>query len=205
MEKSNTRQEILDAALDLFSVNGYEATSISQLADAVGIRKASLYSHFESKQEILDKVVEMVLDGYYRHSIFANADWSDPKFIKDKKGMNPEDYAKAVIGHIRFIIHDPYVKKGRMLLMIEQFRNEELSKLHTKMNYDDVLAYFTGMIRFLIREKKLTDGNPELMAFHLCLPITVWINLCDREPDREEAVLEMIKGHISQFFEVYRR
>ena len=205
MEKSNTRQEILDAALDLFSVNGYEATSISQLADAVGIRKASLYSHFANKQEILDKVVEMVLDGYYRHSIFANADWNDPKFIKDKKDMKPEDYAKAVRGHIRYIIHDPQIKKGRMLLMIEQFRNEELSKLHTKMNYDDVLAYFTGMIRFLIHEKQLADGNPELMAVHLCLPITVWINLCDREPDREEEVLEMIERHIRQFFEVYRR
>ncbi|MBR6089678.1 MAG: helix-turn-helix transcriptional regulator, partial [Anaerolineaceae bacterium] len=46
MEKNNTREEILEAALDLFAVNGYEATSISQLADAVGIRKASLYSHF---------------------------------------------------------------------------------------------------------------------------------------------------------------
>lgn len=146
----------------------------------------------------------MVLDGYYKHSIFANADWNDPKFIKDKKDMKPEDYAKAVRGHIRYIIHDPQVKKGRMLLMIEQFRNEELSKLHTKMNYDDVLAYFTGMIRFLIHEKQLADGNPELMAVHLCLPITVWINLCDREPDREEEVLEMFERHIRQFFEVYR-
>ena len=205
MEKSNTRQEILNAALDLFSVNGYEATSISQLAEAVGIRKASLYSHFANKQEILDKVVEMVLDGYYRHSIFANADWSDPDFTGGKMAMEPEDYAKTVKGHIRYIIHDPQVKKGRMLLMIEQFRNEELSKLHTKMNYDDVLAYFTGMIRFLIRGKKIAEGNPELMAAHLCLPITVWINLCDREPDREETVLEMIEQHIINFFEVYMR
>ena len=61
MEKGNTRDEILKVALDLFSVNGYEATSISQIADAVGIRKASLYSHFSSKQEILDNVVESVL------------------------------------------------------------------------------------------------------------------------------------------------
>ena len=52
--KGNTRQEILDAALELFSVQGFEATSISQLAEAVGIRKASLYSHFENKQAILD-------------------------------------------------------------------------------------------------------------------------------------------------------
>lgn len=48
--KGTTKQGILDAALELFSVQGYEATSISQLAEAVGIRKASLYSHFENKQ-----------------------------------------------------------------------------------------------------------------------------------------------------------
>ena len=43
------------------------ATSISQLAYAVGIRKASLYSRFANKQEILDKVVEMVLEMIERH------------------------------------------------------------------------------------------------------------------------------------------
>ena len=58
MEKSNTKQEILEAALDLFSVQGFKATSVSQIADAVGIRKASMYSHFESKQEILDAMEE---------------------------------------------------------------------------------------------------------------------------------------------------
>ena len=42
MERGNTKNEILDAALQLFSVQGYDATSISQIADAVGIRKASL-------------------------------------------------------------------------------------------------------------------------------------------------------------------
>ena len=50
MERGNTKQEILEAALELFSVQGFEATSISQIASAVGIRKASLYSHFENKQ-----------------------------------------------------------------------------------------------------------------------------------------------------------
>ena len=71
MEK-NTKQDILAAALDLFSVQGYGATSISQIADAVGIRKASLYSHFGSKQEILDALVETVTEQYNRHSIFCN-------------------------------------------------------------------------------------------------------------------------------------
>lgn len=39
MEKGNTKEQILEASLDLFSVKGYEATSISQIADAVGLRR----------------------------------------------------------------------------------------------------------------------------------------------------------------------
>ena len=62
MDRGNTKQEILEASLELFSVQGFEATSISQIAGAVGIRKASLYSHFESKQAILDALVKEVLE-----------------------------------------------------------------------------------------------------------------------------------------------
>ena len=39
MEKNNTKKEILLAALDLFSYQGYEATSISQIASAVGLQQ----------------------------------------------------------------------------------------------------------------------------------------------------------------------
>ena len=84
MERGNTKQEILDAALELFSVQGFEATSISQLAGAVGIRKASLYSHFENKQAILDALVKDVLDQYAERSIFAKADWDEYDDAEDK-------------------------------------------------------------------------------------------------------------------------
>ena len=78
MDKGNTKQEILNTALEMFSVQGFEATSISQLADAVGIRKASMYSHFASKQEILDALMEQTLEGYEKHSIFAKANGDEP-------------------------------------------------------------------------------------------------------------------------------
>lgn len=203
MNKGNTRDEILEIALDLFSVNGYEATSISQIADAVGIRKASLYSHFSCKQEILDNVVEAVLKGYAEHSIFANADWDDPEFTKDKEGMTAEDAAKIIQDQVRYIVHDPAISRGRKMLLIEQFRNGELAALQTKMNYGDILNYFEGMIRFLIRSKKLKGSDTGIMAAQLSSPITVWINLCDREPDRESEVMELVHRHVLQFFEVY--
>ncbi len=205
MEKNNTREEILEAALDHFSIYGYEATSISQLADAVGIRKASLYSHFSNKQDILDTVIKTVLGGYAEHSIFARADWDDSDFTKDKAGMSAEDVAGLVQGQARYILHDPHIKKGRKMLMIEQFRNAELAELQTKQNYEDVLHYFAGMMRFLIREGTLKNADPEIMAAQFSSPITVWINLCDREPDREEEVMELVRKHVLQFFDIYRK
>ena len=205
MEKSSTREQILEAALDLFAVNGYEATSISQLADVVGIRKASLYSHFANKQDILDTVVETVLKGYADHSIFVSADWDDSEFTKDKTGMTAEDVAQLIQGQMRYILHDPHISKGRKLLMIEQFRNEELAELQTKQNYEDVLKYFEGMMRFLIREGTLKNTDTGIMAAQFSSPITVWINLCDREPKREDEVMDLVRKHVMQFFEIYRK
>jgi len=49
----NTRQRILDIALDLFITQGYDATSIRQIAERLGFSKASIYYHFASKQDIL--------------------------------------------------------------------------------------------------------------------------------------------------------
>ena len=140
MDRSNTKQEILEAALELFSVQGYEATSISQLASAVGIRKASLYSHFESKQAILDALVKDVLDRYAAHSIFARAD----RDAED--ACTPESTERLILGQIRYILHDPHIRMARKMLVVEQFRNPELAQLQTRQNYTDVLEYFTGLV-----------------------------------------------------------
>ena len=54
----NTRQEILDAAAIVFSEMGYKAASMQAIAERVGIRPPSIYSHFQSKKQILYTVVE---------------------------------------------------------------------------------------------------------------------------------------------------
>ena len=64
MDISPSKRRILDEALKLFAVNGYEATSIEQITNAVGIKKASLYSHFKSKKEILDLLVDEIKEQY---------------------------------------------------------------------------------------------------------------------------------------------
>ncbi len=205
MEKGNTKQEILDTALDLFSTQGFEATSISQIADAVGIRKASMYSHFASKKEILDALMQQVLEQYEKHSIFAQANWDDPVYTKDKQNMTPDISVQMLRGQVCYILHDPQISRARKLLTIEQFQNPQMAKLQTKQNYTDVLNYCTGLVRFLIHQDKLRDGDPEIMAAQLCFPISVWINLCDREPERENEAMLLIERHIRQFFKLYQR
>ena len=56
--RSGRQDVILDAASRLFSTRGYHATSVQDIADAVGILKGSLYHHFESKEAILYHIVK---------------------------------------------------------------------------------------------------------------------------------------------------
>jgi AcrR family transcriptional regulator len=52
-----TKEKIIEEALTLFSTKGFKGTSVKNIADAVGIKDASLYKHYKSKQEILDTIV----------------------------------------------------------------------------------------------------------------------------------------------------
>lgn len=202
MEKGNTRRRILDEALNLFSTEGYESTSVSQIAQAVGIRKSSLYSHFASKREILDALIKDVLSGYERRSVFTENNGGESA----RKGVAITDCdgaVKAILGHVKYIMHDERIKKSRTFLTIEQFRNKELGELLTRLNYTAVTEFFIKTVRSLVDCGKLKDGDTEIMAYELCLPISVWINLCDREPNREFEITRLIERHIRAFFNTY--
>jgi AcrR family transcriptional regulator len=58
----DTKGEIHRAALELFSSRGYEKTSLREIAEQVGISKASLYYHYSSKQELLQAIVGTFFD-----------------------------------------------------------------------------------------------------------------------------------------------
>ena len=196
MDRGNTKQEILDVALELFSRQGYEATSISSIADAVGIRKASLYSHFSSKQAILDEIVKIVLEQYDAHSLV----------LKNRMANMPKscDEAVAMIkGQIHYIANDPLISKARKMLTIEQFRNAELSKLLTKQNYTDIMNFFTAMVQSLIEAGVLVKGDREAMAASLCLPVSAWLNVLDRDGEKEDEILMLIDRHVREFFRIY--
>jgi len=63
-QRKPTAIRVLDIAEDLFAERGYDATSLGEVADRVGIRQPSLYNHFRNKHELYVAVLERLLDPF---------------------------------------------------------------------------------------------------------------------------------------------
>jgi len=61
-KKQKTKKAILEAAITLFSENGYENTSIENIAKIAGIGKGTVYGYFQTKKEILKGFCEYELE-----------------------------------------------------------------------------------------------------------------------------------------------
>ena len=57
-EQGDTRSRIQQVALELFTEHGYEATSLREIAERLGVTKAALYYHFKTKDDILTSIIE---------------------------------------------------------------------------------------------------------------------------------------------------
>jgi AcrR family transcriptional regulator len=56
--RHDTRQRIQSVALELFAEQGYDKTSLREIAERLGVTKAALYYHFKSKEDIVASLVE---------------------------------------------------------------------------------------------------------------------------------------------------
>ena len=79
-----TKQLILDHALALFTDKGYEGASMDDIARAVGIRKASLYAHFDGKESIFRALFDDILAEYERfiHGLTRLSDETAPEALE---------------------------------------------------------------------------------------------------------------------------
>lgn len=85
------RDEILSIAASLFGRYGYHQTTMQQIADAVGMRKGSLYHHYRSKQEILFEVT--------RGSLGDLVD--EVRLVAESSSPPPEKVRRAIYVHLR--------------------------------------------------------------------------------------------------------
>ena len=56
--RQDTRARIQSVALELFAEQGYDKTSLREIAERLGVTKAALYYHFKSKEDIVTSLVE---------------------------------------------------------------------------------------------------------------------------------------------------
>ncbi|MCK5199647.1 MAG: TetR/AcrR family transcriptional regulator [Spirochaetales bacterium] len=70
--KKNTKERIFEAAVELFSKQGYHGTSIRELAKAVGIKESSLYNHYSGKSSIFDAILDYQMSGFKTAIAYLN-------------------------------------------------------------------------------------------------------------------------------------
>lgn len=62
MKKERRKKELIKTAYELFITKGYENTSVDEIIAKAGIAKGTYYYHFESKEQILEEVINMMID-----------------------------------------------------------------------------------------------------------------------------------------------
>jgi AcrR family transcriptional regulator len=130
--KAHTRERILDAALDLFIAQGFDGTSLRQIAEALGVTKAALYYHFESKDDIL-MALHMRLHEFGKDALSK---------------MGHEPVTLELWGELLDQIVDQMLAQRRIFLMHE--RNQAaLEKLHREdheAEHEDIQNQFRRVL-----------------------------------------------------------
>ena len=190
-----TKERILETALALFARSGYLGTSMSDIADQLGITKAALYKHYAGKQEILDRIIQRMRRMDY--------EWAE---AYDMPETEPDGFAEAYLHTPLERIHaysvaqfdhwtkEPFSTNFRKMLTLEQYRDPAMAQL-----YHDYLA--TGPTQYMAAIfRKLTDSDEAAMqlALEFYGPMYLLYSVYDGAADKS-AVAPLLDAHIDRF------
>lgn len=158
-EKS--RQQILDAALKLFSHNGYGATSVRDIAEEAKLSKGNVYHHFPDKEAVF----RALLDRYFE--AMSRPDFPFNRVLAT--GSFPENLEE--IGHaVREIIRDYREYVALIYVDVVEFDGSHVRKFYANMaDRFDAFMKATGMDHEL--EPKLAEGLSPVSAVMLATRI----------------------------------
>ena len=193
----STKEKIMGAALTLFAENGYDGTSVEQIANIVGIKAPSLYKHYKGKEDILNALIDSAEARY--EEMFGSE-----KNI-GKVPQSREEFIKVTMERISFTMRDPIIRKTRMLLVQEQFRNERISEVTTRHQLDGIQRMFAKILKGMMDEGIVVKDDPKLLAAELTAPAVLQIARADRQPQCEKECMEYIEKHLRHFCKVYMR
>ena len=163
-EPKDTRLRILEAALDLFSTQGYAATSMRQLARRVGVRESAIYSHFKAKQEILDTLFHHYGPGQAVDRIL--------RIDKTELVRNPREVLNALVqSGVAQWTRPEEAKLFRLGMMEHMVCAAGGSVPATQRVIAELMERMTGLFALLVRERVLVDRDPDFLLAQFMGPL----------------------------------
>ena len=193
----STKEKIMDAALTLFAENGYDGTSVEQIANIVGIKAPSLYKHYKGKEDILNALIDSAEE---RYEVMFGSEKNIGEVPQSR-----EEFIKVTMERISFTMRDPIIRKTRMLLVQEQFRNERISEATTRHQLAGRQRMLAKIIKGMMDDGIVVKEDPKLLAVELTAPAVLQIARSDRQPQCEKECMEYIEKHLRHFCKVYMR
>ena len=127
----DTKARILQEALELFSREGYEAVSVSQIAGALDMTKGALYRHYKSKRDIFESILSVMeqrdAQGAAAHQLPESPAAQTPEAYRAAALEQLLTYSKA---QFRSWTEDPFAAAFRRMLTLEQYRSAEIRALY---------------------------------------------------------------------------
>lgn len=190
-----TKERILETALELFAQSGYLGTSMSDIAARLGITKAALYKHYAGKQEILDRIVQRMNELDAARAAAYEMPGAAPEGFAQAYLNTPLDriraYSTAQFDHWT---REPFSANFRKMLTLEQYRDARLAQL-----YQENLA--SGPVKYMVAIfRPLTDSDETAMQLALDFygPMYLLYSVYDGAAD-QSAVAPMLEAHIDRF------
>ena len=192
---NDTKDRILEAALEIFSRDGYAGANLKDIAEAVGVVKSGFYRHYASKEEVWDAVLNEMERYYAAHFGSTENLPAIPQSTDELKTLT--------LRMLDFTMHDEKIIMTRKILQTEQFRDARVRALATKHFGAGLEALFTKIFAGMMENGSMKRGEPRMLAFAYTAPISTLVQLSDREPEQYEAVMKKIKDYIDHFAATY--
>lgn len=182
----DTKARILQEALDLFSREGYEAVSVSQIAGALDMTKGALYRHYKSKRDIFESILSVMeqrdAQGAAAHQLPESPAAQTPEAYRAAALEQLLTYSKA---QFRSWTEDPFAAAFRRMLTLEQYRSAEIRTL-----YQQYLA--AGPLRYV---EDLLAGmgfpRPAEGAARLYGPMFLYYSIYDGAEDKSAVAAQL--------------
>lgn len=191
----DTKERILETALELFAQNGYLGTSMNDIAGQLGFTKAALYKHYTSKQEILDRIVERMNEMDYARAETYDMPETAPDGFAEAYLHTPVQKIRAYsMAQFDHWTKEPFSSNFRKMLTLEQYRDPKLAQLHHDYLAGGPLEYMAAIFR------KLTDSDEAAMqlALEFYGPMYLLYSVYDGTEEKQ-AVSSLLAAHIDRF------